>query len=197
MRDRRGSFVRIRSGSSGRSVTHSPRPVFDASTPALAHTKPCLVRLMTSRCSMRTISADSRRTTSTWRAIAIPSGGANSTASGRGSTVRQVDQAALSLGHDLLGNYQDVAARGARTASSEASSRHASAISAGRSSPGLISGNAGRGTARIEGTSAGLWRRRARPRSRRRSARAEGAARDRDVRDRLAYRDRSPAADRR
>ena len=96
-----------RSGSSGSSVTQSPRPVFEASTPALAHTKPCFVRLMMRPRSMRMISADSRSTTSTWRA-------SRSQLRGELDRLRpwldrrQVDQAALRLGHDLLGHDEHV-----------------------------------------------------------------------------------------
>ena len=100
-----------RSGSSGSSVTTSPSPTLEASTPALAQTKPWCVRLMMTPCSMRTISADSRSTTSTCAGVLVP-GPAHSSASGRGSTLGQAHDAALGLGDDLLGDHQHVAGRG-------------------------------------------------------------------------------------
>ena len=97
--------------------------------------------------SMRTTSAASRRTTSTWRASRSQRS-ANSTASGRGSTVAQVDDPALGLGDDLLGHHQHVrrlAAPGrVRPRSARAS---ASTIRPPRSSPGWTSGSRGRATA--------------------------------------------------
>ena len=65
---------------------------------------------MMTPCSIRTTRRASRRTTSTWRGSRSQRA-AKSIASGRGSTVGQVDDRALGLGHDLLGDDEDVVGR--------------------------------------------------------------------------------------
>ena len=118
------------SGSSGQqggdlSATH----VRDVD-PAFAHTRPWRVRLMIRPPGpMRTIAADSRSTSSTWRG-SFSQRSAQSRASGDGSTVRQLDEAALGLRDDLLGDDEDVVV--ARVTPATSSARCAT-----RSSPGL------------------------------------------------------------
>ena len=57
--------------------------------------------------AMRTTRTACRSTTSTWRGSRLQRA-AKATASGRGSTVVQVDDRALRLGDDLLGHHDDV-----------------------------------------------------------------------------------------
>ena len=130
-RRRRGSGRRTRPGRAGSSVTTSPEsgPTFEASMPPLAHTKPCGVSVMTTPLSIRTTRAPragrprpgARRGRSVRR---------TRSASGRGSIVGQVDDRALGLGHDLLGDDEDVVVAQRQDAPGVAAS--ASAMSAGQ-----------------------------------------------------------------
>ena len=98
------------SGSLGRSVARSPSPgpVFERSTPALAHTNPCRVRLMIRPPSaMRSTSALSRSTSSTWRG-SFPHCSPHWRAVSPGSTRGQVDHPTLRLADDLLGHDHHV-----------------------------------------------------------------------------------------
>ena len=170
------------SGSGGSSVTKSLRPVFDASMPALAHTNPCFVRLMIRPRSMRRMAADSRSTSSTWRASRSHSR-AKATASARGSIVRRSTMQPSALETTFWVTTRMSPARGAYSASAAASARQAAAISAPRSSPGATSGSGGRATAMTSGMSlqkSSTARRRpaaaARPRAAGRAACSSGQA---------------------
>ena len=85
-----------------------------ASTPAFAHTKPWCVRQISTPRSARTSSADSSRTTCTWRG-SLPCSAASSRARSVGSTSRQVARRALGLRDDLV--RDDERRRPARSAS--------------------------------------------------------------------------------
>ncbi len=123
------------SGSSGSSDATSPPPTLLTSTPALAQTNPCRVRLMIRPPGpMRTMDADSRRTSSTWRG-SLPHCEAHARAKSDGST----DASSTSLPSALETTFwvtTSTSASARRT--SEASA--ASAMSAARSSPGATSG---------------------------------------------------------
>ena len=88
-------------------ASRSSGPTFDASTPPFAQTKPCGVSVIRTPCSIRTTRRASRRTTSIWR-------GSRSHSLGEGDRLgprldrRQVDDRALGLRHDLLGDDEDV-----------------------------------------------------------------------------------------
>ena len=74
----------------------SAGPTFEASMPPLAHTNPCGVSVMITPLAIRTMRRASRRTTSTWRGVAVPAlgelDGLRSRLDGR-----QVDDRALGL----------------------------------------------------------------------------------------------------
>ena len=155
------------SGSSGSRISESGSAALDASTPALAHTKPWRVRQISRPASARTSSAASD---STPRRGAGPCRARRPARCARspGRHVGEPHDPALGLGDDLVRDRDDVGRRAARR-------RRAS--SAARSSPGRISGSPG---------SASSSSNRRRPRAaracaRRRRARAERAAQRREV----------------
>ena len=112
-------------------------PTFDASTPPLAQTKPCSVSVMITPRAIRTTRRASRRTTSIWRGSRSQRS-ANATASGRGSIAVEVDDRALGLRDDLLGDDEDVVGAEREDAWRSPRSRRRSAPP--RSSPATISG---------------------------------------------------------
>ena len=137
----------------------------DASTPPLAHTKPCRVRVIRTPRSMRTTAAASRRTTSTCRGSRSHRS-PNARASGRGVTVRRSTTAPSALETIFWVTTSTSPARGARSGSAAISSRQPVAMRAARSSPWRISGSAGSATAsrRCTAGTGALRRRRRRPR---------------------------------
>ena len=79
---------------------------FEESTPAEAQTKPCRVSAITSGGRVRTIRADSRRITSSWRGSSSP---ASSRASVGGLDLGQTNDPSLGLRDRLLRDHEDVA----------------------------------------------------------------------------------------
>ena len=104
------SAGREASGSSGSRISVSGAPALEASTPALAQTKPCSVRQIRRPASARTSSAVSDRTTSTWRG-SLPCSAASASARGPGRDVGEAHDPALGLGHDLVRDREHVAGR--------------------------------------------------------------------------------------
>ena len=125
-----------RSGSSGSSVTVSAAPTFDASTPALAHTKPWRVRPMTHAALHAQDLGRLAQHDLDLARVAVPALGERDRL-GAGLDVAQVDDATLGLGDDLLGHDQHVpGVRAPASGSPAASARQASTIRPPRSSPG-------------------------------------------------------------
>ena len=153
------------SGSSGSSTSASGAPALEASTPALAHTKPWRVRQISRPASARTSSAVSDRITSTWRG-SLPCSAASARARSPGSTSASRTTRPSALETTLW----------AITSTSPARSSPAAASSAARSSPGRTSGRPGQRLERDHPA--------ATPGSRRSEqlARAQGAARARGER---------------
>src|SRR5918997_1973190 len=125
------SLAALLSGSRGRRQTVSSPGTFEASTPALAQTKPWRVSEMTTPRSMRTTRRLSRKTTSIWRG-SFPHRDAYSLASGEGSTVLRSTRRPSALLITLW--VTTSTSPGRRTGPT------ASATSPSRSSPGRTSG---------------------------------------------------------
>ena len=126
------------SGSTGSSVTTCPLwgPMFDASTPPLAQTKPWLVSVISTPFAIRTTRRASRRTTSSWRGSRSQRS-ANATTSGRGSIVVRSTIAPSAFETTFcVTTRTSSSARG----SAPAVDRRAATNSPSRSSPGRISG---------------------------------------------------------
>ena len=142
-------------------------PALEASTPALAHTKPWRVRQISRPASARTSSAASERTTSTRRG-SLPCSAASARARSPGATSASAHDAPLGLGDDLVGDREHVGgpqlaggARAARRGRRRAGPRGGPAARRARSR-----GGRGREQAREQ---------RARARRRRAAARASAA----------------------
>ena len=98
---------RRRRGRAGAGSSVSGAPALEASTPALAHTKPWRVRQISRPASARTSSAASDRMTSTWRG-SLPCSAASASARAPGRDVAEPHDAALGLGDDLVGDREHV-----------------------------------------------------------------------------------------
>ena len=132
---------RARRGRAGAARPGSSPGTFEASTPALAHTKPwCVTQISTPR-SARRISRDSSSTTCTWRG-SLPTLGGELAARGRRRHLAERAHPALGLRDDLVGDRDDVAVAQRRLVA------RAGAISAARSVPGAISGRPSSAAAR-------------------------------------------------
>ena len=122
------------SGSRGRRDAVSPPPTLETSTPAFAQTSPCLVRLMIRPPGpIRTISADSRSTSSTCRG-SLPQRSAHSRANGVGST----DASSTSRPSALETTFC-VTTTTSASASASSDRSAARAMCSARSSPGTTS----------------------------------------------------------
>ena len=121
---------------------HARRPpTFERSTPAFAHTNPCRVRLMIRPPSaMRSTSALSRSTSSTWRG-SFPQRSAHCARRLARLDRCQLDHPALGLADDLLGHDQHVRHRQADAGGARPPPRSCAA----RSSPGCTSPHAVQG----------------------------------------------------
>ncbi len=97
----------LASGSAGSVISRSSAPAFDASTPAFAHTNPWRVRQISTPGPTRTSSAVWSSTTCTARG-SLPCSSAMKRARAVGADVREIDDRALRLRHDLVRDHEDV-----------------------------------------------------------------------------------------